>query len=149
MPRRPQEKFLTIREFGAVGNGTSYAIGVAAARPDDTIVLIEGDGGFMMHLQEIETIKRHALNMLICVFNDGAYGSEIHKLRLKGMSDRGAVFGRPDFAAIARGFGIGGARVDDLAKLPQMISDFGKTGGFAIWDFPISDQVMLPSQRKK
>jgi thiamine pyrophosphate-dependent acetolactate synthase large subunit-like protein len=149
MPRRPQEKFLTIREFGAVGNGTSYAIGVAAARPDDTVVLIEGDGGLMMHLQEIETIKRHGLNMLICVFNDGAYGSEIHKLRLKGMSDRGAVFGRPDFAAIAQGFGIGGARVDDLANLPQMISDFDKTGGFAIWDFPISDQVMLPSQRKK
>jgi acetolactate synthase-1/2/3 large subunit len=148
MPRRPQEKFLTIREFGAVGNGTSYAIGVAAARPEDTVVLIEGDGGLMMHLQEIETIKRHGLNMLICVFNDGAYGSEIHKLRLRGLSDRGAVFGRPDFAAIAQGFGIGGARVDDLAKLPRMISDFNKTDGFAIWDFPISDQVMLPSLRK-
>src|SRR5437660_6236164 len=34
MPSRPQEKFLTIREFGAIGNGISFAMGVAAARPD-------------------------------------------------------------------------------------------------------------------
>ena len=38
--------FLTIREFGAIGNGLSYAIGVAAARPETQVVLIDGDGGF-------------------------------------------------------------------------------------------------------
>jgi hypothetical protein len=35
----------------------------------------------MMHVQELETIKRHRLNILIVVMNDGAYGSELHKLR--------------------------------------------------------------------
>ena len=44
MPSRPQERFLTIREFGAIGNGTSFAMGVAAARPDKTVVLFDGDG---------------------------------------------------------------------------------------------------------
>src|SRR5207237_9093283 len=39
MPSRPQEKFLTIREFGAIGNGVSFALGVAAARPDGTVGL--------------------------------------------------------------------------------------------------------------
>src|SRR5258706_12786569 len=38
MPSRPQEKFLTIREFGAIGNAISFAIAVAAARPDRTVV---------------------------------------------------------------------------------------------------------------
>ncbi len=33
MPSRPQHRFLTIREFGAIGNGISFAMGVAAARP--------------------------------------------------------------------------------------------------------------------
>ena len=42
MPSRPQEQFLTIREFGAIGNGTSFAMGVAAARPDSTVVLFDG-----------------------------------------------------------------------------------------------------------
>src|SRR5688500_1149783 len=72
MPSRPQEKFLTIREFGAIGNGISFAMGVAAARPDRTVVLFDGDGSLMMHVQELETIQRHRLNILIVVMNDGA-----------------------------------------------------------------------------
>ena len=57
MPSRPQEKFLTIREFGAIGNGTSFAMGVAAARPDSKVVLFDGDGSLLMNIQELETIK--------------------------------------------------------------------------------------------
>lgn len=148
MPSRPQERFLTIREFGAIGNGISFAMGVAAARPDSTVVLFDGDGSLMMHVQEVETIRRHGLNVLICVLNDGAYGSEIHKLRAEGLSDEGAVFGRQDFAAIARSFGIGGERVDDLAALPGLVAEFGQKGGAAIWDFPVSDKVMSPVIRR-
>jgi Thiamine pyrophosphate-requiring enzymes [acetolactate synthase, pyruvate dehydrogenase (cytochrome), glyoxylate carboligase, phosphonopyruvate decarboxylase] len=148
MPSRPQERFLTIREFGAIGNGISFAMGVAAARPDSTVVLFDGDGSLMMHVQEIETIRRHGMNILICILNDGAYGSEIHKLRSEGLSDEGAVFGRPDFAAIAKGFGIAGATVKDLADLPRLVAEFSRRGGAAVWDFPISDKVMSPVIRK-
>lgn len=144
MPSRPQEKFLTIREFGAIGNGISFAMGVAAARPDETVVLFDGDGSLLMHVQELETIARHKMNILIVALNDGAYGSEIHKLRAEGLSDEGAVFGRTDLAAIARGFGIGGQTVTDLAALPEMIRVFAQTGGAAVWDVPISDQVHSP-----
>jgi len=87
MPSRPQDRFLTIREFGAIGNGISFAMGVAAARPDQPVVLFDGDGSLMMHVQELETIKRHRLNILIIVMNDGAYGSEVHKLRSEGMPE--------------------------------------------------------------
>lgn len=148
MPSRPLERFLTIREFGAIGNGISFAMGVAAARPDRTVVLFDGDGSVMMHIQELETIRRHNLNILICVLNDGAYGSEIHKLRSEGLSDEGAMFGRPDFARIAGGFGIGGARVSDLSALPDLVAEFRKTGGAAIWDFPVSDKVISPVMRR-
>jgi acetolactate synthase I/II/III large subunit len=148
MPSRPQEKFLTIREFGAIGNGTSFALGVAAARPGSTVVMFDGDGSLLMHIQELETMKRHGLNILIVVFNDGAYGSEIHKLRAEGISDAGAVFGRPDFSAIARGFGIQGERLEDLSCLPDMITNFSKKGGTAVWDVPVSDKVISPVIRR-
>lgn len=148
MPSRPQDLFLTIREFGAIGNGISYAIGVAVARPENTIVLFDGDGSLLMHVQELETICRHKLNILIVVLNDGAYGSEIHKLRADGLSDVGAVFGRTDIAAIARGFGAVGETIRDLSALPQLIAEFKKTGGAAIWDIPISDKVMSPVIRR-
>ncbi len=148
MPSRPQERFLTIREFGAIGNGISFAMGVAAARPDDTVVLFDGDGSLLMHIQELETIRRHGLNILIIVLNDGAYGSEIHKLRAEGLSDAGAVFGRADLAAIARGFGIGGETVSDLNQLADLVAKFRKAGGPAVWDVRISDHVVSPVIRR-
>jgi acetolactate synthase-1/2/3 large subunit len=148
MPSRPQERFLTIREFGAIGNGICFAMGVAASRPDETVVLFDGDGSLLMHIQEIETIRRHGMKILICVMNDGAYGSEIHKLRSEGLPDDGAVFGRPDFAAIAKGFGIGGETIEDLADLPRLVAEFSRRGGAAIWDFPVSDKVLSPVIRR-
>ena len=148
MPSRPQEKFLTIREFGAIGNGISFAMGVAAARPDRTVVLFDGDGSLMMHVQELETIKRHGLNILVVVMNDGAYGSEVHKLRSEGMPEDGSVFGYSDFAGIARGFGLAGKTFKDLKDLPKLVAEFAATGGAAVWDFHVSDKVLSPTIRR-
>jgi thiamine pyrophosphate-dependent acetolactate synthase large subunit-like protein len=150
MPSRPNERFLTIREFGAIGNGISFAMGVAAARPDRTVVLFDGDGSLMMHIQELETIKRHQMNILIIVINDGAYGSEVHKLRSEELPEDGSVFGRPDFAAIARGFGLQGKtfKSESLADLPKLVQEFAKSGGAAVWDFHVSDKVLSPTIRR-
>ena len=78
---RPAEKYHVINDFGAIGSGLPAAIGVAAARGDGKVVLIEGDGSLMMHIQELETIRRHGIQMLIAIVNDGGYGAEFHKFR--------------------------------------------------------------------
>lgn len=151
MRGRPPELFVTIREFGAIGNGLSFAMGVAAARRlgrESRVVLIDGDGSLLMHIQELETLKRHGLRVLICVLNDGAYGAEIHKMRAEGIDDSGAIFGRPAFESIARGFGLRGASVSDLALLPELFADFARQGDSEIWNFQISDQVTAPNMRK-
>jgi thiamine pyrophosphate-dependent acetolactate synthase large subunit-like protein len=148
MPSRAQDKFLTIREFGAIGNGISFAMGVAAARPDRTVVLFDGDGSLMMHVQELETIRRHRLNILIVVMNDGAYGSEVHKLRSEGMPEDGSVFGYCDFAGIARGFGLAGRTFKNLDDLPKLLTEFAANGHAAVWDFHVSDKVLSPTIRR-
>ncbi|HYC38574.1 MAG TPA: thiamine pyrophosphate-binding protein [Usitatibacter sp.] len=148
MPSRPQERFLTIREFGAIGNGTSFAMGVAAARPDRPVVLFDGDGSLLMHVQELETMKRHGLRILIVVMNDGAYGSEVHKLRSEGMGEQGSVFGYCDFAAIAGGFGLAGRAVKNLDEIPKLVDEFAASDGGAVWDFHVSDKVLSPSIRR-
>ena len=112
------------------------------------MVLFDGDGSLLMHIQELEAIRRHGLNILICALNDGAYGSEIHKLRDEGLPDTGAVFGHTDLAAIARGFGVGGETVTDLARLPDLVAGFTASGGAALWDFPISDRIASPVIRR-
>jgi thiamine pyrophosphate-dependent acetolactate synthase large subunit-like protein len=148
MPSRAHDNCLTIREFGAIGNGISFAMGVAAARPDRRVVLFDGDGSLMMHVQELETIRRHAMNILIVVMNDGAYGSELHKLRSEGMPEDGSVFGYCDFAAIARGFGLAGQTFKSLDGLRERVAELAARRGAAVWDFHVSDKVLSPTIRR-
>src|SRR3984893_6723191 len=137
-----------MREFGAIGNSISIAIGVAVAKNNGKVVLIEGDGSLIMHIQELETLKRHGLRLLICVLNDGAYGAEVHKLRQDGLDDSGAIFGRTDFGSIARGFGLRGTTVADLDQLGALMKSHDAQDTAEIWNFPISDQVTSPSMRR-
>jgi acetolactate synthase I/II/III large subunit len=148
MRGRSAERFLAIREFGAIGNGLSYAIGVAAAKPDRTVVLIDGDGGFYMHVQELDTVRRHKLRILICILNDGAFGSELHKLRADGIDARGAVFGRDDLAEVARGFGLRGATVTSSDRFAKLLDEFARSTSAELWDIHVSDRVMSPVMRR-
>lgn len=141
-------RYHAIREFGAVGNAISYAIGVAAARGDGKVVLFEGDGSLLMHIQELETARRHGIKLLIVCSNDGAYGAEIHKLREDGMDDSGAIFGRADLGSIARGFGLGGATVTDLAQFKALMGEYEKQDFATIWNVHVSDQVVNPRMQR-
>ena len=148
---RPAERFTTVREFGAVGNGLSYALGVAAARKqgrEGELVLFEGDGGLLFHIQELETVRRHGMRMLICVMNDGGYGSEFHKLRADGIDDSLAIFGRPAFENIARGFGLRGAEIRDISAIPRLFADFCAQGESEVWNIQMSDKVTAPAIRQ-
>ncbi len=144
MNKHPQSHYTVIREFGAIGNGTSFAIGVATAFPDRHVVLFDGDGSLLMNVQELETIKRHNLNILIICMNDGAYGSEIHKLRADNAPLAGSLFGRTDFAALAEGFGISGKRLTNLATVRDLFAEYQRSSAPTVWDVPISDLIASP-----
>lgn len=144
MNDHPQSHYTVIRDFGAIGNGTSFAMGTATAHPDRPVVLIDGDGSVLMNIQELETMFRHGLKILIIVLNDGAYGSEVHKLRADGVTDKGSVFGRPDFAAIGRGFGLTGKTFKDLNDIATSMDKFLMSTTATIWDVHISDKIASP-----
>lgn len=140
-------RYHAMREFGAIGNSISYAIGVAAARKNGKVVLFEGDGSLLMHIQELEAVKRHGIKLLIVCANDGAYGAEIHKLRADGIDDSGAIFGRPNFEAISKGFGLGGATVTDVKQFKALMEAYEKGNETVVWDVHTSDQVTTPKMR--
>lgn len=143
-PRR----YHSLREFGAIGSALSHAIGVAVARGNSgKVVLYEGDGSLLMHIQELETIKRHGIKLLLVVCNDGAYGAELQDLRKEGLDDSIVRFGRPDFEAIAKGFGLRGSIVTDLRQLENLATAYARGETAEIWDIHIDDQVMSPSYR--
>jgi acetolactate synthase-1/2/3 large subunit len=144
MRGRNAYRHIALKGFGAIGNALCFAGGAAAAVRDGRVLVIDGDGGVMMHIQEMETLRREGLKLLLVVMNDGGYGAEIHKMRKEGISEDGAVFGRPDFAAIARGFGLAGVTVNNLADLPRLMEDYLAGDLSTVWDFPISDRVVSP-----
>ncbi|HEY0442113.1 MAG TPA: thiamine pyrophosphate-dependent enzyme, partial [Xanthobacteraceae bacterium] len=85
--------------------------------------------------------------LLMVVCNDGAYGAELHHLRKEGVNGDIVVFGRPDLAAIARGFGLQGAVVTDVRQLADLARDYERSDTAAVWDVHINDQVVNPSYR--
>ena len=145
------ENYHAIRAFGAVGNALSFAIGVATAAKNagknGRVALFEGDGGLIMHIQELESLKRQGVKLLIVCVNDGAFGAEIHKLRVEGIDDSGAVFGRPAFEQMAKAFGLRGVTITDVGQLKAAMAAYEKSDCAEIWDVHVSDEVMAPPMR--
>jgi thiamine pyrophosphate-dependent acetolactate synthase large subunit-like protein len=105
------EGFVFAQAFQAVGLGLASAIGAAVARPDRLTVAALGDGGALMALPELETVARLGLRLLIVVYNDAAYGAEVHHFGPHGHPLDLVRFPDVDLAALARAVGLTGATV--------------------------------------
>ncbi|WP_067467278.1 thiamine pyrophosphate-binding protein [Actinomadura macra] len=97
--------------FQSVGLGLATAIGAAVARPDRLTVAALGDGGALMAAAELETAVRLGLGLLVVVYDDEAYGAEVHHFGPQGHPLDTVTFPPADLAAIGRGFGCAAATV--------------------------------------
>ncbi len=71
---KKSQRFLTQGGMGSMGSALPMAIGVSLAKPDKSIVVITGDGGFQLNTQELQTIFHHKLPIKIILLNNGCYG---------------------------------------------------------------------------
>lgn len=106
--------------FQCVGLGLASAIGHAVARPGRLTVAACGDGGLLMGASELETVVRLGLPMVILVYNDSAYGAEVHHFGRTPQDDGFVTFPDVDMAAIARGHGFTGVTVRAESDLAQV-----------------------------
>ncbi len=145
---RAAERYHVVSDFGAIGNGLPAAIGVAAARGDGKVLLIEGDGSLLMHVQELETIRREGHRLLMAIINDGGYGAEIHKFRAHGMDPGLVIHGRGDLAAVATGFGVRGHTVNRPGTMAGMFAEHQGANGATLWDIHTDDSVVSRPYRR-
>lgn len=103
--------------FSSIGLALATAIGAGLASPGRVAVAGVGDGGFMMSLVELDTAVRLVLPLVVIVYNDHAYGAEVHHFGPEGHPVDIVEFPETDIAEIARGHGCEAVtvrRVDDL-----------------------------------
>ncbi|MGZ4286509.1 MAG: thiamine pyrophosphate-binding protein [Solirubrobacteraceae bacterium] len=110
--------------FQAVGLGLGNAIGASIARPDVPTVAALGDGGTFLALPELETAARLKLTLLVLIYDDSAYGAEVHHFAPMGHDVSLVRFPDVDLAAIAAAAGAKSATVrntNDLAVVEEWL----------------------------
>jgi acetolactate synthase I/II/III large subunit len=121
----PDERsFCFTQAFQSVGLGLASAIGAALARPDLLPVAALGDGGCLMGAAELDTVRRLGLPMVVVVYDDEAYGAEVHHFGPDGFALDTVRFPPTDLAAVGRGHGFDAVTVrrpEDLAGVAAWV----------------------------
>lgn len=145
----PERMIMVGTAYQTIGLGFSTVAGVAAAAPGTTTVLSTGDGGGLMALADLETAIRTSESGVIVVWNDAAYGAEVHLYGVMGLSEEPMLIPRVDFAAVATAMGARGVRVErleDLDALGEWTADGAR--GTILLDCRVSRGVVADYQRE-
>jgi len=107
--------------LGTMGYGLPAAIGAKIAKPDATVVCVSGDGSIMMNVQELATLNRYGIDVKILLFDNSALGlvRQWQELFFEGNYSEVHLDDNPDFAGVARAFGIQARSI----KEPDEVSD--------------------------
>jgi len=97
--------------FATMGIGVPGGVAAKLAEPQRRVVVVTGDGGFLMNVQELETAKRLGTAFVTVVWVDGAYGVIRWKQERRFGRTFGVDFSNPDLAALAQAFGLPGYNV--------------------------------------
>jgi acetolactate synthase-1/2/3 large subunit len=127
---RPQAH-LTSAGLGAMGYGIPAGIGALFAEPDATVVTVTGDGSIMMNIQELATLRRYGLPLKIVLLDNSQLGMvrQWQELFYEQNFSEVDLYDNPDFAEVARAFGIEAFTVDRRADVPGAIERLLKTRG--------------------
>ena len=119
--KHPTQRFY--RCAGSLGWAFPASLGVKCAQPDKPVVCFNGDGGFYYHIGELESAKRHNINVVVVVNNNSALNQEINLThaayggKTRGRGEELWRFPPMNFAKVAESFGCVGLRVEKPGDL--------------------------------
>ena len=123
--------------FATMGFSLPGALAAKLVSPDKRVLVITGDGGFMMNSQELETAVREHLPFVVLVFVDGGYGL----IKWKGMDKFGEThycdFTNPDLVAYAEAMHCKGYRITAADDLLPTLEDAFRQDVPAIIECPV------------
>ncbi|WP_296801494.1 acetolactate synthase large subunit [uncultured Methanobrevibacter sp.] len=139
-------KFISSGGLGTMGFGFPAAIGAKVACPDDPVVSINGDGGFLMVCQELATVREYDIPVIAVVLENRTLGmvyqwqsllyNERHSQTLLGNS--------PDFVKLAESFGVTGVRITQPGETKEALSSAIKDNEPILLNVVIDSEEALP-----
>ncbi|MCH7678779.1 histidinol dehydrogenase, partial [candidate division KSB1 bacterium] len=138
--------------FSAFGNSPMgyalpAAIGAAFARPEKDIYCIDGDGGFQLNIQELQTVVHHNLSIKMFVLNNHAYGiiKQFQEAYFGGRYE-GTIpatgYSMPDFIKVSQAYGIPTETITNHEELPEKLDKILAMKG------PVLIDVLLDESQK-
>jgi acetolactate synthase-1/2/3 large subunit len=112
-PRAPRRLQVPLG-WGTLGYAFPAAIGAALAGGGTPVVSISGDGGFLFACGELATVAQERPPLTAVIVDDGGYGMLRYDQLVAGDAPYGVDLHTPDFAAVAKGFGVPAETVDGL-----------------------------------
>jgi len=123
--------------LATMGAGLPNAIAAKILNPEKKVVVIAGDGGFLMNSQELETAIRLELDLVILVLRDDAFGMIKWKQNSLGFKEYGLDFKNPDFVQYAQSYGAKGYRIGTAGELYDCLKKCINEKGVHILEVPI------------
>ncbi|MGN0177002.1 MAG: acetolactate synthase large subunit [Methanobrevibacter sp.] len=139
-------KFISSGGLGTMGFGLPSAIGAKVACPEDPVVSINGDGGFLMVCQELATIREYDLPVITAVFENRTLGMvyQWQSLLYDGRHSQTLLGNSPDFVKLAESFGINVSRITKPGETKEVLSKAIKDNESILLDIVIDSQEALP-----
>jgi acetolactate synthase-1/2/3 large subunit len=135
--------FITSGGLGTMGYGLPAAIGAKAARPDATVVCVDGDGCFQMTCQELATAVLENLPIVVVIVNNGYLGMVQQWQAMffgQRLSQVHLTHQVPDYAALAEAYGAAGYTVADEQGLEPALEEALGLGRTAVVDCRVDPQ---------
>jgi acetolactate synthase-1/2/3 large subunit len=117
--------WLTSGSMGTMGFGLPAAIGAQISRPNDTVVVVSGDGSIMMNVQELATIKRYQIPVKIILIDNAKLGMvrQWQDLFFDGRLSETDLSDNPDFVMLATAFDIKAKQITQKSEVTAAIKE--------------------------
>ena len=134
-------------QLGPISGGMGYGLPAALAaklhRPESVVVALGGDGCFLMNSEELATAVKYQIPIIILVINNNMYGAiRMHQEMAFGGRDLGTDLVNPDFAALARAYGIFATVVNKTEEFETAFEQAIESNGPALIELRINPEAI-------
>ena len=139
-------KFISSGGLGTMGFGFPSAIGAKVACPDDPVVSLNGDGGFLMVCQELATVREYDIPVIAVVLENRTLGMvyQWQTLLYNKRHSETLLGNSPDFVKLAESFGVNAERIEKPGETKEALAKAIKDNEPILLDVVIDSEEALP-----